>query len=357
MQSESSAEQLPEQPPKKKRRSQGNGAPKGSDTRLMARQRVLNSLAIASQLGGWITTTVMAHAFWPRNKSAKKYAERLMADMLFEGYLLKRVLPNRMTAGVITAKGVKHYEGQDLVLPEVLDSVGLYSEIRAGTSWGEVKGDTWVPPSTWRHQLRAGNFVAWLASEFSSDYLMAFDSQIHRDNPRAPKVPDGLVYHQDMDELGTVRKGVWIEVEHARKTGSHLHKMIDAILAITSRNRAVKLEVKHTSGFGMWLKCNQVYVVVPPTFRLKNFEMAIRSKMAGDEKATIGIAIEQPDYGFTLSEIVIDLEAEAKAAFEEAEAAKKAEALEKKHSANLAVIMREAMLRATPHVYDDDDEY
>lgn len=262
------------------------------NTRAIFAQRAMDSLTVAHHQGGWITTTIMANLFWPKSPTRKKYAERLMAEMIRQGLLLKRQLPNRMTAGVITANGCRY-------LNETFYSPGinvLPVDIRPGTDWGETKGGQWQPPASWQHQLRAGNFVSWAASSFSSPLSMLFDTQIQRANPTALKRPDGIAYKET--SKGNI--GVWIEVENARKTGEEMTKLVTALVDAYT-GYAPQMFAYQEYMERIVVLCRQAALVVPASYDVGKFRAAVAKRLDPGVTLTLGVAKEQGDGTFSWS--------------------------------------------------------
>lgn len=238
----------------------------------------------AHHQGGWITTTIMANLFWPKSPTRKKYAERLMAEMIRQGLLLKRQLPNRMTAGVITAQGCR-------VLNDTYFDVGINivpTNVRPGTDWGDSKGGQWLPPASWQHQLRAGNFVSWAGNAFPSPLNMLFDMQIQRANPTAIKRPDGIAY------AGNI--GLWIEVENARKTGDEMTKLVTALV---DAHTGTAPQMFTGDGEGGVINCDKAVLVVPASYDVERFRKAVAKRLSWDQSLKVYIAKEQPDGTFS----------------------------------------------------------
>jgi hypothetical protein len=266
------------------------------NTRTIFAQRATDALLTAHHQGGWITTTIMANLFWPKSPTRKKYAERLMAEMIRQGLLLKRQLPNRMTAGVITTQGCRYVNEAYYKAASQL----LTAEIRPGTDWGSTKTGTWEPPASWRHQIRAGTFVTWGSHSFSKPLNMLFDTQIQRANPTALKRPDGILYRET--DKGNV--GLWIEVESARKTGPEMTKLVEALVDVQSGHSP------QMSAFDQYqdrivTTCTQTALVVPKDYSIEAFRRAVAKRLTG-QPLKIMIARDMDDGQFSTSNETID---------------------------------------------------
>lgn len=261
------------------------------NTREIFAQRAMDSLTVAHHQGGWITTTIMANLFWPKSPTRKKYAERLMAEMIRQGLLLKRKLPNRMTAGVISAQGCRY-------INETFYSPGINvmpADVRPGTDWGETRGGEWKPPASWQHQLRAGNFVSWSASAFNSPLWMLFDMQIQRDNPTALKRPDGIAYKPGAK--GNI--GLWIEVENARKTGEQMTKLVTALVDAHT-GYAPQMFAYDQYYERVVINCRQAALVVPAGYDVGKFRTAVSKRLDPGQSLQIQVYMERADGSFSM---------------------------------------------------------
>lgn len=221
----------------------------------------------------------MANAFWPGSPIKKKYAERLMAEMIRQGLLLKRQLPNRATAGVITTQGCRHVN-EVFYLPGVKVTT---AEVKPGTDWGSTKSGPWKPPASWRHQVRAGTFVTWAGNAFDSSLSMLFDTQIQRANPTALKRPDGILYKET--DKGNI--GVWVEVESARKTGPEMTKLVEALVDVQN-GQAAQMFAYDQYQERIAITCRQSALVVPKDYSVEAFRRAAAKRLTGQSlKVTI----------------------------------------------------------------------
>lgn len=260
----------------------------GKNTREVLQERAAQSVQIAHHLGGWITTPIMAWMLWPAAGNRKKYAERLMAEMIARGWLLKRVLPNRMTAGVVTAAGAK-MANESYALPPH----SLLSTTKSGTDWGKTVSGKWSPPLSWKHQLRAGKFMAWIsARQWQAPWRMGtilFDMQIQRCNPTMLKRPDGLfsLYVPDTDKTHTV----WVEVESSRKTGPELTKLIAIFQDIQCKKAPpIHWEDEYLTRSETAASCA---LVVPGDFDEKALERRVQRRLVADETLSFTLYREE----------------------------------------------------------------
>lgn len=279
-----------------KKKAYGKGASKGTNTRDLFLQRAVGSILVAHHQGGWITTRIMANLFWPNANSGKKYAERLMAEMHRQDLLILRELPNRMLAGVITAKGARYAE-ENIWRQSVRVSQNV--GIRPGTDWGKTEGKSWRPPASWQHQLRAGHFVTWIAGTHHPGWMMAFDLQIQRSNPLALKRPDGLIYDEESSQ------SYWIEVESARKTGPELTKLVHAFLQVDMRQGLKLQTIDNDEGAEIEHEFSKSYLVVPQGYDIEAFQRRVLSRLKPGAELNLVVAIENSSTGFDLHPLKI----------------------------------------------------
>lgn len=248
---------------------------KGVNTRAVQDQRILDSLYLAHNLGGWVTTPILAWWFWPTALARKKYAERLMADMIEQGLLLKRTLPNRSNAGVVTVSGVRR--ANDLMVDYTIDSSLGDASIKPGTDWGKSNGGEWTPPTSWQHQLRSGKFLSWIRGMSKGRIsTVMFDTEIQRSNPTMFKRPDGLFTVMPLNESKSPTS-FWVEVESARKTGPNLTALIDALIDVKT-GHAPQI-FRETWAGKEAIQTTEVVVVVPSGFNEKPFDRKFQARM------------------------------------------------------------------------------
>jgi len=174
---------------------------------------------------GWLRTHELGPLMWPNGRHSRHQADRLVRSWRDRGLIIERKLP--------------HHAGRALVL--ALRGVRLLAEqgivARTGKDFGETKGQHWCPPITWRHDLFATQILVHL-------YLQGFDvypeAQIRREAGHLQKFPDGLAYRAG-DQV------IWLEVEHARKTGRSMSQLAQALCAVSEGTATPILGLKPTS--------------------------------------------------------------------------------------------------------------
>lgn len=138
----------------------------------------------------------------------------------------------RLARGLVQRKLVlarKLPEGAGHALMLATAGVRLLSEYgipaTSGKSIGYTSGECWTPPSTWKHDLLAHGVLCEL---FKRGYEVLPEAEIRRRSSNMVKLPDGLVRAP-----GNQGQWYWLEVEHARKSGQHMHHLADAIAAVS----------------------------------------------------------------------------------------------------------------------------
>jgi len=184
-----------------------------SNTREMGDDRRLEALALAWRMGGWVTSIPLAWWLWPDTDVRRQYSQRLLAKLIKEKLLIRRLLPTGGVAGALTQSG------RDMLC---LPGSGLARKpLRTGIGWGEVVKGKWQPPARWVHDERVARFLAWYRARFGSEVI--FERELRAGDQRSNglrKIPDGMI-------VGEGRSGIWVECEESRKTGGYRWNLID----------------------------------------------------------------------------------------------------------------------------------
>ena len=93
--------------------------------------------------------------------------------------------------------------------------------VKTGKDWGEYEKNAWRPDSDWCDDLIATGVLVRLHEQGGQIYP---EKLIRQDNHVLAKIPDGLA----------VRGGkvVWLEVEHARKSGKAMNDLAHALCIV-----------------------------------------------------------------------------------------------------------------------------
>lgn len=162
---------------------------------------------------GWLTVEALARLMYPNSQHQMVYARRLIRKWLNKKYVLKRQPSNQVDAYVLAENGI------DFMWLDVGQS------FKTGKNWGEYKNGIWMPPTTWRHDLLAHHI---LASQFERGSEVWSEYEIRQNYRKLKKIPDGLIKNED---------GVfWLEVEYARKTGTKMTEMVNALNDVEIEN-------------------------------------------------------------------------------------------------------------------------
>lgn len=145
------------------------------------------------------------------------------ATSLEAGARLARSLISRR---LVLARRLPVGAGQVLVLATA--GVRLLAEhgicAVSGKSIGQASGQHWTPSMAWKHDVLAH---AVLCELFRRGYEVLPEAEIRHRAGNIAKLPDGLARAPD----GT---WAWLEVESARKTGRHMHRLANAIAAVSA---------------------------------------------------------------------------------------------------------------------------
>lgn len=194
----------------------------GTDGRELAAQLDRDALLWIWKFG-WLRPRELGQLLWPSAEHATKYAERLSRKLLSAGLLLPRTLPQHCgTALVLSQRGAEFLS----------DAAGV--DAKTGKDIGETIDGVWQPPKSWRHDLIANsfltNFFARSNRVNAGSCFVLPERQLKRENPREPKIPDGIIV-QNFHETNFI---YWVEVEHARKSGANLNSMAKNLIRVAS---------------------------------------------------------------------------------------------------------------------------
>lgn len=159
---------------------------------------------------GWLRSAELGRLMWPGDTYARTRADRVIRGWIARGLVIERNLPDgARRAVVLSVAGARLLQGAGVV------------EARSGKDWGETIGGNWRPNTAWQHDLVAAGVLAHL---YELDYDVIPEKALRRDNPGLTKVPDGLACKDE--------QVIWLEVEHARKTGQAMHDLAAALCAV-----------------------------------------------------------------------------------------------------------------------------
>jgi hypothetical protein len=104
----------------------------------------------------------------------------------------------------------------------LLNDAGMAA--RSGKDIGASNQGRWQAPLSWQHDLIAAGVLANL---FELGYQIMAERELRQSNPDLTKIPDGLAWRAETEEV------IWLEVEHARKTGPAMRSLADAICVVS----------------------------------------------------------------------------------------------------------------------------
>lgn len=166
----------------------------------------------------WLRAAELGRLLHPGRPHARKYAEKHLRKLLELRLVVARPLPGRDagTAYVLSTRGAQYLNDWN--------AGQLAYTYRAGTDWGTSSGGRWEPPRSWRHDLLSTGVLACLRERGWSAWP---EPQLRHRVPLAAKHPDGLLRFDVPDGS---QKGVWLEVENARKSGRNIEQLARAVL-------------------------------------------------------------------------------------------------------------------------------
>lgn len=166
----------------------------------------------------WIRPVELGAFLWPRSRFRRKNAEALVRKWEARNWIIRRPLPDGAGSAILLSE-------------RGAAEIGA----RTGKDWGdhhtdELTGEsTWQPPKNWKHELLQVSLLAWLRRR---GYRVIPERVLRGRGAQEDRVPDAIVMMFD--------HVWWCEVEHARKSGTKLHAMVQTLMsAAITRDMAV----------------------------------------------------------------------------------------------------------------------
>lgn len=159
-------------------------------------QNDLKGLSLLHRFG-WLRAPELGKLFWPTQEHASVRVNRLVRSWAERKLVLVRRLPEGAGQAVVLS------EAGARLLRDYADM-----DAKSGKDWGETRGAMWVPALTWKHDLIATGVLAELSKR---GYEIRTERELREAEPKRSAVPDGLAWRQG--------DTIWVEVEHARKSG------------------------------------------------------------------------------------------------------------------------------------------
>ena len=170
---------------------------------------------------GWLRAHELAKLMWPKNKSNKEQADRLVRSWEERRLVLTRKLPDRAGRAVVLATA-----GVRLLAEDGIDAA-------SGKDIGVLRDGKWEPPRDWKHHLLAAGALLHLSEMLQNVKGIIPERSIRKAHPRLSKIPDGMLILE-----GGV---VWLEVESAAKKGKEMERLADALRYVSEGEAPVLL--------------------------------------------------------------------------------------------------------------------
>lgn len=172
-------------------------------------QRLLNDIYGLTWISkfGWLRSAELGRLMWPNDAYARTRADRVVRGWLERGLVISRGLPDGAgRAFVLSEPGAR-----------LLREAGQLT-VKTGKDWGEYQKNVWRPDSDWCHDLIASGVLVRLHEQ---GWQIIPERLIRQTNQDLAKIPDGLAIREN--------KVVWLEVEHARKSGRAMRDLANAL--------------------------------------------------------------------------------------------------------------------------------
>jgi len=175
-----------------------------------------NGLLFVHQFG-WLRTAELGKLLWPNSPASRQAADRLVRSWIERQLVIVRELPDGAgRALVLATAGVR-------LLAENSIASGNGKDI------GRFNRESWLPPASWRHDL-IGHAV--LCELHRRGYQIFPETELRRRANTNAKIPDGFAVKGN--------EGIWLEVEHARKSGKKMSNLAQA-LSIVADGQALSI--------------------------------------------------------------------------------------------------------------------
>lgn len=198
---------MEQQQAKQKRASQ-----KGLNHRHVSAMNKLKALKHIWSFG-WLRAAEVGALLWPASPNYDKQGQKLARDLLAEGLVIGRKLPSQQGRAMVLseagATALRDYN--ELVWRE-----DFFAAAKSGKDWGKTAGALWEPPQSWRHDLITNTLLCRLHQR---GFEVMPERTIKGVVEQFDKYPDGLIKKKG--------KTMWLEVEHARKTGEQMRRMAE----------------------------------------------------------------------------------------------------------------------------------
>lgn len=156
---------------------------------------------------GWLRAIELGALLFPKNATSAEAANRIIRGWEKRRLVIVRELPDRAGKAVVLATaGVRFLQENG-------------HQASSGKDLGSTSGGEWKPPASWRHDLIAAGVLAELRK---MGYGVIPEAELRRKASDCPKLPDGVLRSPD-------GAWIWLEVEHARKTGRSLRDLGKAL--------------------------------------------------------------------------------------------------------------------------------
>lgn len=156
---------------------------------------------------GWLRAVELGALLFPKTATATIAASRVIRSWEKRRLVIVRELPDRAGRAVVLAAGGVRF----------LSENGHTAS--SGKDLGSTTAGVWKPPASWMHDLIATGALIELRKR---GYKVIPEATLRRTESDCPKLPDGLLQSQSGE-------WVWLEVEHARKTGKNMRSLGQAI--------------------------------------------------------------------------------------------------------------------------------
>ena len=181
-----------------------------------------NGLLFVYQFG-WLRTAELGKLLWPDSPASRQAADRLARSWIERQLVIVRELPDGAGRALVLATGGVRLLAENNIVAG------------SGKDIGRFTSDGWLPPASWRHDI-IGHGV--LCELHRRGYRIYPEMELRRYANDHAKIPDGCAVKDNQT--------IWLEIEHARKSGKEMRNLAHALSIVASGQAASIVGIKPT---------------------------------------------------------------------------------------------------------------
>lgn len=179
---------------------------------------------------GWLRTAELGKLLWPESPAGRQAADTLVRSWIERKLVIARELPDGAGRAFVTATAGTRLLAENGIAAGSGKDIGRFSK------------EGWLPPASWRHDLIAAGVLCELHRR---GYKIYPEMELRRQVRNHTKIPDGFAARGD--------EGIWLEVEHSRKSGKDMSNLANALSLAASGHASAIAGLKPTAAMVAFL--------------------------------------------------------------------------------------------------------